>query len=135
MWQSAIQTIISALLGLFASPIAGAIGPGNWYLLGAGLAAAVFVVSVVYVPETKYVRSLEAYGQDVENGDDSSDDQELQRPPVRLSERPALDYTKFAPRTIWSDMRLFVGRADWSEGFYALRVGQPCNRAASAPVY
>lgn len=32
MWQSAIQTIISAVYIIFASPIAGKIGPGSWYM-------------------------------------------------------------------------------------------------------
>lgn len=121
MWQSAIQTTISALLGLFASPIAGAIGPGNWYILGAALAGAVFLVSIPFVPETRYRRSLSAYGQEVE--DDFADENQADKDvPVRPSNRPVFDYTRFKPRTLRSDMRLFVGKPDWSEGLYALRV-------------
>ncbi|KAK4905829.1 hypothetical protein LTR49_024920 [Elasticomyces elasticus] len=66
MVQSAGQTIISAVYSLFASPIAGSIGPGNWYILGAGLNAVVFILSIFLVPESKCNRSLLAYGQAAE---------------------------------------------------------------------
>ena len=117
MWQVAGQTIMSALLGLFASPIAGAIGPGNWYILGTGLSAAVFVISFFFVPETRYTRPLEAYQQE---GAESSGSSEVKA--MRISQRPALDFTKYEARTIWSDMRIFVGDFDWTEGLYSLKV-------------
>jgi hypothetical protein len=117
MWQVAGQTIMSALLGLFASPIAGAIGPGNWYILGTGLSAAVFVISFFFVPETRYTRPLEAYQQE---GAESSGSSEVKA--MRISQRPALDFTKYEARTIWSDMQIFVGGFDWTEGLYSLKV-------------
>ena len=120
MWQVAGQTIISALLGLFASPIAGAIGPSNWYLLGTGLSAAVFVVSFVYIPETRYERPLEAYQQQTD-----ADGKDVPQVAVRISQRPALDYERFQDRTIWSDMRIFVGEFYWAEGLYSLKVRCP----------
>jgi hypothetical protein len=118
MWQVAMQTIMSALLGLFASPIAGAIGPGNWYLLGTGLSAGVFVVAFFFIPETRYARPLEAYQEQQD-----ADGKDIPQVAVRLSQRPALDFERYPDRTIWSDMRLFVGKFDWAEGFYALKVG------------
>lgn len=125
MWQSAGQTITSAIYILFASPIASSIGPGNWYNLGAGLATLIFVFSIFLVPETKYHRSLVAYGQITDEVAEGTLDDELKAPkPVRLSERPAFDYARYPPRTIWSDMRLFVNKPDWSEGLYAVRVSQ-----------
>jgi hypothetical protein len=117
MWQVAGQTIISALLGLFASPIAGAIGPANWYLLGTGLSAAVFVISFIFVPETRYERPLEAYQEQID-----ADGKEVPQVAVRISQRPALDYERYQDRTVWSDMRIFVGKFDWSEGLYSLKV-------------
>lgn len=117
MWQVAMQTIMSALLGLFASPIAGAIGPQNWYLLGTGLAAAVFVVSFFFIPETRYERPLEAYQEQQD-----ADGKDVPQLAFRVSQRPALDFERYQDRTIWSDMRIFVGKADWAEGFYALKV-------------
>lgn len=115
MWQVTMQTIISALLGLFASPIAGAIGASNWYLLGVGLSAAVFVVSFIFIPETRYERPLAAYQQD-------SDGKEVQQVAYRISQRPALDYETYPDRTVWSDMRIFVGKFDWAEAYYTLKV-------------
>ncbi|USW52693.1 Putative major facilitator superfamily, MFS transporter superfamily [Septoria linicola] len=118
MWQSAIQTIISAVYVLFASPIAGAIGPGNWYNLGGGLAAAVLLASIFLVPETRYNRSLAAYGQATEEEVEANPALAAEARPVRLSERPAFDFDQYQPRTIWSDMRIVVGEADWWEGWY-----------------
>lgn len=114
-----MQTTMSALLGLFASPIAGAIGPGNWYLLGTGLSAGVFVVSFFFIPETKYARPLEAYQQQQD-----SEGKDVPQVAVRISQRPPLDFERYQDRTIWSDMRIFVGDFDWAEGFYALKVCQ-----------
>ncbi|KAF7194648.1 putative MFS-type transporter [Pseudocercospora fuligena] len=118
MWQSAIQTITTAVYVLFASPIAGSIGPGNWYILGGGLAAIVLLVSIPFVPESKYDRSLAAYGQATEEEIEQNPDLAASAKPVRMSERPAFDLVRYQPRTIWSDMRLFVNEADWWEGWY-----------------
>ena len=122
MWQSAGQTVISAVYILLASPIAAGIGPGNWYNLGAGLAGLVLIFSIIWVPESKYHRSLIAYGQVTEAVAEGKLDSEADAPrPVKVSERPALDFDHYEPRTIWSDLRLFVNPVDWSEGLYAIR--------------
>lgn len=119
MWQSAMQTIVSAVYILFASPIAGAIGPGNWYILGGGLAAAVLVLSIFLVPESRYDRTLAAYGQVTEGELETSPDEvAAAAKPVRISERPAFDLTKFKPRTLLSDMQIFATKSDWKEGWY-----------------
>jgi hypothetical protein len=57
MWQSATQTVLSAGLTISASPLAGAIGPGNWYHLGAGLATVTLFFAIFLVPESRYARS------------------------------------------------------------------------------
>lgn len=122
-YQVTIQTVVNCVYCLFASPIAGKIGPGNWYNLGAGLSAATLVGSIFLCPETKYERSLAAYGQAAEVvSNDKQEVQTNQPRQIRLSARPALDYDRYKVRTLWSDMRLFAHRADWSEGLYALRV-------------
>jgi hypothetical protein len=125
MWQSATQTVLSAALIISASPIAGAVGPGNWYNLGAGLSAATLVLSIFLVPESRYSRSLVAYGQSSElQGDSSNKGGEVVAPPVKMSERPTLDTTRYEPRTLRSDMRLFVGEMDWAEGAYGFIVSR-----------
>ncbi|KAH8729135.1 major facilitator superfamily domain-containing protein [Phaeosphaeriaceae sp. PMI808] len=119
MWQSATQTVLSTAMILTASPIAGAIGPGNWYVFGAGLAGLTLILSIFSVPETRYNRPLVAYGQfSEEEGGEGGDSRSTASPPVKLSERPALDTTRYLPRTMWSDMRLFVGETDWVEGWH-----------------
>lgn len=117
----ALQTAINSVYCLFASPIAGAIGAPNWYILGVGLSAATLVVSIFLVPETRYSRSLAAYGQDTED-EVGAPQKGTTAKPMTLSERPALDFERYPPRTLWSDMRLIVGKPDWSEGLYAIRV-------------
>ncbi|EUC42415.1 hypothetical protein COCMIDRAFT_103556 [Bipolaris oryzae ATCC 44560] len=115
MWQSSIQTILSAGLTIAASPLAGAIGPANWYRLGAGLAGATLLFSIFLVPESRYPRTLQAYGQSTGEEDEG----EMTTRPMKLSEKPAFDLTKYQPRTLKSDMRLFVGDPDWAEGYYS----------------
>lgn len=122
-WQMAIQTAINSVYTLFASPIAGAIGPANWYNLGVGLAGLTLLVSIPYVPESRYRRTLAAYGQDPE-GEFSADTKATTMKPMTLADRPALDFETYPARTIWSDMRLIVGKPEWSEGLYAIRVCQ-----------
>lgn len=122
MWQSAIQTIVSAIYILFASPIAGAIGPGNWYILGGGLTFLVFLLSIIFIPESKYHRTLASYGQ----VNDAKDPVTAARP-VRMSERPALDFARYEPRTIASDMRIFINKLDWMEGAYTFLVRPPSS--------
>jgi hypothetical protein len=83
------------------------------------LSAAVFVVAFFFIPETRYARPLEAYQEQQD-----ADGKDVPQVAVRLSQRPALDFERYPDRTIWSDMRLFVGKFDWAEGFYALKVGR-----------
>lgn len=121
MVQSAVQTTLSAVYILFASPIASAIGPQNWYHLGAGLCLVTLLLSIIWVPESRYDRSLAAYGQfAVEEGGEGDGSRATHPLPTRMSERPALDTTMYASRTIWSDMRLFVRKPEWKEGLYGL---------------
>ncbi|KAH8671724.1 major facilitator superfamily domain-containing protein [Xylariales sp. PMI_506] len=107
MIQQTVQVILSAILVLFASPIAAAITPTWWYGMGACLAAAQFVAAFLLLPETKYHRSLESFQED------SSDEGFLQVCTVK----PELDYVNFEARTWKSDMRLWVGEIEWKEGW------------------
>jgi hypothetical protein len=122
MWQVASQTILAAIFTISASPIAGAIGPKNWYIMGAGLSVACLALSIFFVPESRYNRSLAAYGQFDEAETEANPSRVIEALPVRLSERPALDTTRYEPRSLRSDMRLFTGKADWMEGWYGLIV-------------
>jgi hypothetical protein len=126
MWQVASQTILAAVFTISASPIAGAIGPKNWYIMGAGLSVATLIMSIFFVPESRYNRSLAAYGQVEESEIEANPTSVIEALPVRLSERPALDFARYEPRSLRSDMRLFTSKADWMEGWYGLIVSLPC---------
>ncbi|RMY72413.1 hypothetical protein D0863_04519 [Hortaea werneckii] len=113
-----LATSVGAVLILCASPIAGAVGPGDWYNLGAALSAATLLFSIPFVPESRYERSLQAFVQaQVSSG--TKDEEEYG--PVRLPERPALGLTKYKPRTLWPDMSIKTGKTDVWEGIYCVR--------------
>ncbi|PSK42888.1 hypothetical protein B9Z65_6842 [Elsinoe australis] len=112
MIQNTIQTITCAVWVLLASPIAAAITPRWWYYLGAILAAVVLVLSVFLLPETKYTRSVLSY----QNSSSYGAEDELKRvpsQPIICTERPPLDLSRYEPRTLKSDMRLWVDKPDW----------------------
>ncbi len=85
-------------------------------------------MSFFLVPETKYDRPLSAYqGQGarvstfVPSGEDSPQkDGYLAR---RLSTKDVreMDLVNYKPRTLASDMRLFVNKPDWAEGYRTVR--------------
>ncbi|KAF4551080.1 Hypothetical protein D9617_14g075360 [Elsinoe fawcettii] len=114
MIQNTIQTITCAIWVLLASPIAAAITPRWWYYLGAILAAVVLVASVFLLPETKYTRSLLSYQNTASAGADT-DLERVPSQPIICTERPPLDFNRYEPRTLRSDMRLWIGKPDWSE--------------------
>lgn len=84
------------------------------------------------MPETRYRRALIAYGQDDEGITPVGG---TKTKPMTLADRPALDFERYLPRTLWSDMRLFVGPPDWSEGLYAIRVNTPFPSPKSKPTH
>lgn len=130
MWQSATQTILAAVYVICASPIAQGIGPENWYLLGAGLSALTLVLSIFWVPESRYNRSMAAYGQfSAEEGGEENGSRATAPLPVKIADRPALDTMMYLPRTLWSDMRVFVGPPDWMEGWYGFVVSHELSSA------
>ncbi|CAK7207208.1 hypothetical protein SEUCBS139899_010017 [Sporothrix eucalyptigena] len=117
---SAVGNILTTVLVLLASYIAARINASGWYGLGAGLSGLVFILSVLFVPETKYDRPLAAYqgqtsrvgafaGQTAENGD------YLVRR-ITTTDVRELDTVNFKPRTWASDLRVFVYKPDWAEG-------------------
>ncbi|KAF9734833.1 major facilitator superfamily transporter [Paraphaeosphaeria minitans] len=109
MIQITIQTTVAAVYVICASPIAGAIGPANWYNVGAGICATVLVLSIPWVPETRYTRSLESYGQfSTDEGGEGNGSRVSDPAPVKIADRPALDYERYPPRTVWSDLRVFI---------------------------
>lgn len=126
-FQQSFQAILTCIWVLFASPIAGAITPQWWYGLGAILSGVQLILTFFFLPETKYDRPLSSY-QEAPSSlseaqvDDVSDPSVKKVVEVRMS-RPALDTVNYAPRSWKSDLRLWVGKPDWTATCNILRVG------------
>lgn len=136
MYFTAISNILTSILTLLTSYIAASIGVSGWYGLGTGLAGVVFICSIFFVPETKYDRPIAAYqgkGSSVsqfagQTGDARSESDDAS--PVGTSylvrristtDPRELDTVNYKPRTLASDMRLFVNKPDWEEGLRTWR--------------
>lgn len=133
-FQSSFQGAVGCVLSIVASNIAAGIGWKNWYYVYAGLATLVFLLAIPFVPETKYERPLEAYrgvtattptapravheSKDIESDGASTPQQAVQ---WTVYNRPALDTTRFAPRTLMSDLHPCPAKVDWSEGLLCLK--------------
>jgi hypothetical protein len=80
------------------------------------------------VPETKFERPLQAYkGTTTENGNPSSlvSGSDPENPKsghiMTIHDERVLDTVNYLPRTLRSDMRLFVNKPEWSEAAYCLK--------------
>ena len=113
MTQQAVQVVLTTIYVVFASPIAGKITPEWWYGLGAALSGVLFVVTALFLPETKYERPLASYQEASDSGSDvERSSKDVAEVPI-CTFRPELDFVNFAPRTFRSDLRLWVGKPDW----------------------
>ncbi|KAJ4540460.1 hypothetical protein HRR83_007758 [Exophiala dermatitidis] len=130
---SAVGNIITTIFTLITSYIAKGIGARGWYGLGSGLAGLVLIVSTFFLPETKYDRPLAAYqGQAAQvstfaTSDGDGHAEQTTTTATYTARRVStldvveLDYVNYKPRTLASDMRLFVNPPDWEEGVRTLR--------------
>ena len=118
--QAAVQKISCAVLVIFASPIAGAVGTRWWYGIGCVMCGLCFVLAFFFVPETKYYRPQSSYQETAANGDTDG-----QAAYSLRTERPELDYETFEPRTMSSNLRLFVGKPEWHKAWVVFRVSSP----------
>ncbi|KAJ5420553.1 hypothetical protein N7465_003072 [Penicillium sp. CMV-2018d] len=118
MIQQTIQTIATAVLVLFASPIAGAITPEWWYGLSACLSGLSLVMAFVFVPETKYFRPRSSFQEknSTEGLREESDEHISKGTQKVVTERPALDFVTYEARTWRSDLQLWIGSPEWRMG-------------------
>lgn len=121
MIQQTIQVILCAVWVVLASPIAGAITPQWWYGLGAILAAIQLVITIFFLPETKYERSLESFQETSRPHHDVEDPSGRQETLIPGTVRPEIDTVRYAPRTWRSDMALWIGKPDWMKAFIVLK--------------
>lgn len=127
MLYTAVQIVLTAVLTLSTSYIGASIGSNGWYFLGAGLAGFVLVVSLLAVPETKYPRPLMAYrgntfarvdtrgGLNAAASDGLGGYDALER--FTTTQPREMDLARYSPRTIASDLRLFVFKPNWMESW------------------
>ncbi|KAL4966903.1 major facilitator superfamily domain-containing protein [Aspergillus stella-maris] len=124
MGQQAIQVSLTAVWVLFAGEIANAITPQWWYGLGAALAGAQLVLAFFFLPETKYERTLASFQEGESDNITDLDEHGVKGDGKRdgvCTERPPLDFQRYAPRTWKSDLRLWVGTPDWVKVWEVLR--------------
>ncbi|KAJ6026489.1 major facilitator superfamily domain-containing protein [Penicillium canescens] len=119
MIQNSCQSIIAAVYILFAGPIAGAIGAGWWYGLGACLSGLTLILAFFFLPETKYARPLSSFqeARGSEGEPETKEDVEIEV----VTEKPPLDYERYAPRTWRSDLSLWSGEPEWRKGLDMLK--------------
>lgn len=102
------------------------VGWRSWYWLFTALSGVCFIFAFIFVPETDYSRPLSAYmGTHAPNyanidhtdplkQDSGTNSEQRVEPLTTLSER-ALDTEHFQPRTLKSDMRLFVVKPNFKK--------------------
>ncbi|KAL7770990.1 hypothetical protein CFE70_000930 [Pyrenophora teres f. teres 0-1] len=90
------------------SYLASGLGWRWWYGVFGCLSGAIAVLSIIFVAETKYVRTLEAL-----NGEGIEEDGMLV--PVTTNTKRELDTTNYAPRSFVKDMLPWKGHAHWHE--------------------
>ena len=121
--------MISGTLIILTSYIAATIGWRAWYYLFAGLSGCVLFLAIFFVPETKYIRPLTAYkGTTIENGNPSaliaSSDPENPKQSdhvMTVNDERILDTVNYLPRTLKSNLQIFVNELDWSEAIHCLK--------------
>ncbi|KAH7366684.1 major facilitator superfamily domain-containing protein [Pyrenochaeta sp. MPI-SDFR-AT-0127] len=107
-WFCALQTLGTAALIVASSYLANDLGWRWWYGVFGCLSGAIAVLSILFVVETKYVRTLEALsGQGIE--------EDGMIVPVTTSTRRELDTANFAPRSFLKSMLPWNGHTNWSE--------------------
>lgn len=116
MIQQSVQVVISAIWMLCASPIAEGLSPSAWYALGATVTFTQLIISIFFLPDTKYLR--------VKSSVDDTEAEVIET----CTKRPALDFLNFKPRTWLFDMELWHHKPDWDHGWEVLAVWDPRGR-------
>ncbi|KDE04372.1 hypothetical protein MVLG_05164 [Microbotryum lychnidis-dioicae p1A1 Lamole] len=128
-FQATFQGMIGCVLSIVSSNIASGVGWKNWYNVYAGITGVIMIASFLMVPETKFERPLEAYNglpgtaaaphkNSGSIGDKESQDYVEDAVPASVSNRPALDYTKYKAAPILQSLNpMPTTKVDWSEGW------------------
>lgn len=107
-WFCALQTLGTAALIVASSYLANDLGWRWWYGVFGCVSGSIAVLSILFVAETKYERTLEALnGEGIEEGGVLV--------PVTTNTKREFDTINFAPRSFVKDMLPWNGRARWYE--------------------
>ncbi|KAH8724977.1 major facilitator superfamily domain-containing protein [Phaeosphaeriaceae sp. PMI808] len=121
---SSFEVLLNSSLTIVSSYMSEALGWRSWYWLFTAISGVAFILAFFFIPETDYSRPISAYmgthAPDYVNidhnerlrQDDGSNQAQQREPLTTLSER-ILDTERFQPRTLKSDMRIFVVKPDF----------------------
>ena len=120
VWSSS-QTLIQSALVMGSSYMTRDVGWRSWYGLLAAMAGASLILGFVFVPETYYDRPAEAWGaKDSLSStredllDTETNNANLTTKKITEETRRSVDLANYPPRTLSSDLRVFVMKPDWS---------------------
>jgi hypothetical protein len=115
------------MLIILSSYIAGTLGWRAWYYLFMGFTCVVMVSASLFLVETKFPRPLAAYkgtlaevGMPAKLASDTEHQGEAEYAMTTNDER-IIDNVNYAPRTMLSNMRIFVNKPDWMEALYCVK--------------
>ncbi|TLD32766.1 hypothetical protein PspLS_00046 [Pyricularia sp. CBS 133598] len=136
-WLSSCQVVFNSSLVISCSYIANSAGWRAYYWMFVGLAALASILTFFFVPETSYERPIQSFiGIDgsalssqidlpstveitSQNAVSAADAETQPRSAgtfahVTSKERRTVDLERYPPRTLSSDMRIFVSRPNWA---------------------
>ncbi|KAF9892290.1 hypothetical protein FE257_002067 [Aspergillus nanangensis] len=106
-WFCSLQTLGTALFIIASSYVSNALGWRWWYGIFTILSGFTLILSVLFVAETKYDRTLDSLFGVPADTDGK---------PITTSTKRQLDPVNFRPRTFWSDMKPWGAiKPQWKE--------------------
>ncbi|KAF1970880.1 MFS general substrate transporter [Bimuria novae-zelandiae CBS 107.79] len=121
---SSCEVLLNSTLTIASSYMVESLGWRSWYWLFTAVSGACFILAVFFIPETAYTRPLSAYmgnnpPEYIETADGNQGTERANHPSTSslqplttLSERK-LNTELYEPRTLRSDMRIFVVEPDF----------------------
>lgn len=109
-WFSAIQSIGTAALLISSTYLVESYDWKWWYGVFGIVNGVILILSICFVPESRYNRPTDAFQGAVHVYQDGQDDRILR---VTTKQGIVLDLDRYGPRTFRHDMKVFHGPADW----------------------
>jgi MFS family permease len=110
-WFSAIQSIGTAALLISSTYLTEAWGWKWWYGVFGIVNGLIFILSFLFVPESRYDRPTDAFEGAVHIHQQNHTDR-IER--VTTKHGVVLDLVRYKPRSVKDDLKIFHGPADWN---------------------